>query len=122
MTTSIAYNKINTFTTQNQSAIQQLIEGLNANIETSKNDDMIRAYKVVLMAANDLVIKESEQKMAEYKNAVMQQMQLISGQNSENLVQNYNNQTYKSFRISKRIATLSPFIIGLLFSLTQIRF
>lgn len=122
MTTSIAYNKINTFRTQNQSAIQQLIEGLNANIETSKNDDMIRAYKVVLMAANDLVIKESEQKMAEYKNAVIQQMQLLSGQNSENLAQNYNNQTYKSFRISKRIATLSPFIIGLLFSITQIRF
>lgn len=106
----------------NQSALEDLIQGLNANIETTKNADMVKAYKVVLMAANDLLETEKAQKIASYKQVDLNRIEFLSSQLSETLAYNYNNTTYKPFIINKKIAAVSLFVIGILFSTILIRF
>lgn len=44
-----------------QTAIEELIQGLEANIETSKNPVRIEAFKLVLLVAKDLLQIEAQQ-------------------------------------------------------------
>jgi hypothetical protein len=122
MTTTMTKKGLQSLEMPNQSALEDLIQGLNANIETSKNADMVKAYKVVLMAANDLLETEKAQKIASYKKVDLNRIEFLSSQLSETLANDYNNSTYKPFIINKKIAAVSLFVVGILFSTILIRF
>jgi RNase P/RNase MRP subunit p29 len=46
---------------KNQTAIEELIQGLEANIATSKNPSRIEVFKLVLLVAKDLLQIEAQQ-------------------------------------------------------------